>query len=329
MTILFLLPKSPSSTRSSHAKYFGGKNPVGHTFHLEAEAGKTEPLFQIVGLVKNTKYYDSAKISVPSASFPPHRAKIPDRASTLSSASQVPPGAVINNTKAAIAEISPTIAFEFKSFSQQLEDSLLRERLMATLSGAFGILAVALATVGLYGVISYLVTRRRSEIGIRIALGADCGRVIFLVLREAMLLLGIGVVVGVLISVWVGRTAATLLYGLKPYDPVSLIGACLLLAGIALAASYVPARREPRWSRWWLFATNSSTPPVAHHQITCCFRPFRDSIRSPLPSAAGEPRTGSSKSIQSQSSKGTPRPPTSKAACRFRSPRPMLHADRA
>jgi ABC-type antimicrobial peptide transport system permease subunit len=114
---------------------------------------------------------------------------------------------------------------------------------MATLSGAFGILAVALATVGLYGVISYLVTRRRSEIGIRIALGADRGRVIFLVLREAMLLLGIGVVVGVVISVWVGRTAATLLYGLKPYDPVSLIGACLLLAGIALAASYVPARR--------------------------------------------------------------------------------------
>jgi ABC-type antimicrobial peptide transport system permease subunit len=114
---------------------------------------------------------------------------------------------------------------------------------MATLSGAFGILAVILATVGLYGVISYLVTRRRNEIGIRIALGADRGRVILLVLREAMLLLAAGVAAGVILSIWAGRTAATLLYGLKPYDVVSLAGASLLLAGIALAASYVPARR--------------------------------------------------------------------------------------
>jgi ABC-type antimicrobial peptide transport system permease subunit len=149
----------------------------------------------------------------------------------------------MNSVKAAIAEISPTIGIEFRSFSQQLEESLMRERLMATLSGAFGFLAVVLATVGLYGVISYLVTRRRNEIGIRIALGADRGRVILLVLQEALLLLGVGVAAGVFLSIWVGRTAATLLYGLKPYDPVSLLAASLLLAVIALAASYVPARR--------------------------------------------------------------------------------------
>jgi ABC-type antimicrobial peptide transport system permease subunit len=149
----------------------------------------------------------------------------------------------MKSVKEAVAEISPTISIEFRSFSQQLDESLMRERLMATLSGAFGILAVILATVGLYGVISYLVTRRRNEIGIRIALGADHGRVILLVLQEAALLLGAGVAAGVILSIWAGTAAATLLYGLKPYDVVSLVGASLLLAGIALAASYVPARR--------------------------------------------------------------------------------------
>ena len=100
-----------------------------------------------------------------------------------------------------------------------------------------------LATEASTGVISYLVTRRRNEIGIRIALGADRGRVILLVLKEALLLLSVGVATGVLLSIWVGRAAATLLYGLKPYDPLSLAAASLLLAGIALAASYIPARR--------------------------------------------------------------------------------------
>jgi putative ABC transport system permease protein len=236
-------PKVAIINQEFARKYFGGKNPVGHTFHLEEGAGKPEPLFQIVGMVKNTKYYDISEDPRAIGFFANAQNEDPGAGSNFVIRVSGSPGPVINSIKAAVAEISPSIGIEFKSFSQQLEDSLMRERLMAALSGAFGVLAVALATVGLYGVISYLVTRRRNEIGIRIALGADRGRVILLVLREAMLLLAIGVTVGVLLSVWVGRAAATLLYGLKPYDPVSLVGACLLLAGIALAASYVPARR--------------------------------------------------------------------------------------
>jgi ABC-type antimicrobial peptide transport system permease subunit len=114
---------------------------------------------------------------------------------------------------------------------------------MATLSGAFGILAALLATLGLYGVISYMVARRRNEIGVRIALGADRGKVIRLVLREAVLLLAVGLGVGTLLTLWAGRTAATLLYGLKAYDPVTLLAAMALLSAVALAASYAPARR--------------------------------------------------------------------------------------
>src|SRR5437763_13651498 len=123
-----------------------------------------------------------------------------------------------------------------------MQESLLRERLMATLSGGFVFLAVLLATLGLYGVIAYMVARRRNEIGVRIALGADRARVIRLVLREAILLLGIGLVAGVVLALWAGRAAATLLFGLQPHDVVSLVAASMLLATITLLASYVPAR---------------------------------------------------------------------------------------
>jgi len=114
---------------------------------------------------------------------------------------------------------------------------------MAILSGAFGGLATLLATLGLYGVISYMVARRRKEIGIRMALGADRGGVIRLVLREAVLLLCIGLLVGIGLSLWTGQLAATLLYGVKPRDTVSLISAALLLGAVALLASFIPARR--------------------------------------------------------------------------------------
>ncbi|MBV8820742.1 MAG: FtsX-like permease family protein, partial [Acidobacteriaceae bacterium] len=153
------------------------------------------------------------------------------------------PTGLMNGIKAAVAEVSPSIGIEFRSFSKQIEDSLLRERLMATLSGAFGLLAALLATIGLYGVIAYMVARRRNEIGVRMALGAGRANVIGLVMREAGTLLVAGVVVGVLLALWAGRTAATLLYGLKPWDPVTILAAVALLSMVALAASYLPAHR--------------------------------------------------------------------------------------
>ena len=152
-------------------------------------------------------------------------------------------GEVMRDVKSAIAEVSPAIGIQFRFLSRQLEESLLRERLMATLSGAFGLLAAFLATLGLYGVIAYMVAYRRNEIGIRVALGAGRGQVIGLVLREAGLLLAAGLTVGTLIALWAGQTASTLLFGMKPYDPVTFTGAILMLAGVSLAASYLPARR--------------------------------------------------------------------------------------
>ncbi|MGH9667310.1 MAG: FtsX-like permease family protein, partial [Bryobacteraceae bacterium] len=128
-------------------------------------------------------------------------------------------------------------------FQTQIRDGLVRERLMAMLSGVFGLLAAVLATVGLYGVLSYVVARRRNEIGIRVALGARSGQVVGLVMREAAWLLLAGVSAGTLISLAAGRAASSLLFGLKPYDPLTLASAAGLLAAIAAAASFLPARR--------------------------------------------------------------------------------------
>ena len=122
----------------------------------------------------------------------------------------------------------------------------MRERLLALLAGFFGVLAVVLTVVGLYGMLSYAVAQRRPEIGVRIALGALRRHVIGLVMREAGWLLVAGVIVGTIFSLVAGRTVSTLLFGVKPNDPVTIVAACLLLTMIAGVASFLPARRASR-----------------------------------------------------------------------------------
>ena len=123
------------------------------------------------------------------------------------------------NATAAAAEIHPEIGVDFTVLTAQLQNSLMRDRLMAALAGAFGLLAAVLAVLGLYGVIAYMVAHRRNEIGVRIALGATGARVLGLVLREATLLLALGLTIGLGFAVWAGRTAASLVYGMKAGDP--------------------------------------------------------------------------------------------------------------
>jgi ABC-type antimicrobial peptide transport system permease subunit len=143
----------------------------------------------------------------------------------------------------AVADVNPGISIESQVLTERISDSLLRERLMATLSGAFGLLAALLAALGLYGVISYMVAQRRKEIGVRMALGASRGRVVILVLREAAVLVAVGLVIGAVLALWAGRAAGSLLFGIVPYDAVTMIAAAGLLAIVALVSSFIPARR--------------------------------------------------------------------------------------
>jgi len=117
---------------------------------------------------------------------------------------------------------------------------------MATLAGFFGVLAALLATIGLYGVISYSVARRTHEIGIRMALGADSRRVSRMIVGEAAKLLGIGLIAGIALALAGGRAAAAMLYGLAAHDPPTFLAAIVLMGGIAFLASYLPARRAAR-----------------------------------------------------------------------------------
>jgi predicted permease len=227
-------------------QFFGGQNPVGRAFRVEGQAGKADPVYQIVGVVRNTKYYDVREDFLPIAFLPMAQDDEPGSSLTYVLHTNGPLGDVFSGVKSAAGEVHPEIGLEFRVITSQLKESLARDRLMATLAGGFGLLAAMLATLGLYGVIAYMVARRRNEIGIRIALGADRRSVVGLVLREASVMLAAGLVIGAGLALWAGRAAARLLFGLKAHDPVTLAGAIVLMTAVALLASYAPARRAAR-----------------------------------------------------------------------------------
>jgi ABC-type antimicrobial peptide transport system permease subunit len=128
----------------------------------------------------------------------------------------------------------------------QRDESLLQERLISTLATAFGILALVLSAVGLYGVLAYSVARRTSEIGLRMALGALPGDVVWSVLRQTLWLVGIGLAAGIPASIFLAKLVRSLLYGVTPTDALAQVSAAALLAAVAVAASYLPARRAGR-----------------------------------------------------------------------------------
>jgi ABC-type antimicrobial peptide transport system permease subunit len=154
--------------------------------------------------------------------------------------------AMTASTTRAITDVNQAIAIQYQTMRDQIDQSLTRERLMATLSGFFGGLALFIATIGLYGVMSYMVGRRRTEIGVRMALGADAGTVVRMIVREAGVLLVAGLAVGAALSFYAARTAASFLYELKPGDPLTMLMAMATLAVVTLLAGWIPARRAAR-----------------------------------------------------------------------------------
>ena len=136
--------------------------------------------------------------------------------------------------------------YNVRTLEAQLDESLSQERLVATLSSWFGAFALLLAAIGLYGILAYSVTRRTNEIGLRMALGAERGGVIWMVLREALLLVGMGVLIGVPLALALARSVSSLLYGLKPTDSLTISVAVVLLFLVAAVAIYLPARRASR-----------------------------------------------------------------------------------
>jgi ABC-type antimicrobial peptide transport system permease subunit len=136
--------------------------------------------------------------------------------------------------------------FDMKTMQVQVDESLFVERMVAALSITFGALATLLAAIGLYGVMSYAVTRRTREIGIRMALGAERARVMWLVLKEVAIMAAAGITGGLAVAFWLTRQVQSQLFGLAPHDPATLAAATILLGLIAIAAGYIPARKATR-----------------------------------------------------------------------------------
>jgi ABC-type antimicrobial peptide transport system permease subunit len=160
--------------------------------------------------------------------------------------SSLPLTSLIASMKQTMDSVNPGIDLEFKGFKTQIHNSLLQDELMATLSGFFGFLAALLAAIGLYGVISYMVVQRTKEIGIRMAVGADRVSVVRMILRESGVLTLAGLVIGTGLALGAAQAAKSLLYGLKPRDPLTLVMAIVTLSAVAALASFLPAYRASK-----------------------------------------------------------------------------------
>jgi putative ABC transport system permease protein len=227
-------------------KAFNGADPIGRIVRLETPPNEPVQTWQIVGVSGDAKHTDLREDFEPLMMLPTSQAT---RAEGWARFVIKPRGAIDPIPPAVvqkIAEVNPRIDIDFAVLSETIASGLVRERLMAALSGAFGVLAGLLAAVGLYGVMSYTVSRRSNEIGIRLAMGARAGDVLKMVIAEAGLMVGIGVAIGVALGLGAAKAARTLLFGLQPTDPVTLASAMALLVSIGLLASYLPARRASK-----------------------------------------------------------------------------------
>jgi predicted permease len=227
-------------------KYLDGRDPIGQHFQIEEPPGKPRPQYQIVGVVKDTKYYELREDfkAIAYLSADQETQAYPGMAAVVRTS--VPAATLRSAVAAAIREVHPQIALSFDTMQSQVWQTVQTEALMATLTGSFGILAGTIAAVGLYGVMSYLVSRRRNEIGIRMALGADRRAVVRMIFRESAALLAIGVAVGAALAVAAGRAAGAMLYGLTPADPATMAQAVAVLLMVSALATYIPAERAAR-----------------------------------------------------------------------------------
>lgn len=221
----------------------GGGNAIGRTFLERQAMGRTNKVYQIVGLVGDTKYRDLRDDFNPIVFVAEGQNRTPDPDSTMVIRSSEGLSPLIAGLKDMAQRVNPEIVLNFSVLRTSVLHGLMRERLMATLSGFYGGLAAMLAMVGLYGIISYMVIRRRNEIGIRMAMGASESNILKMILREGLGLVAVGLVIGTILAIIGGRAARALLFGVNPADPITLALAIGGLTLVAVAASLLPAVR--------------------------------------------------------------------------------------
>jgi predicted permease len=225
-------------------RFFPHLNPIGRTFRMNNPGEKA---YEVVGLIEDSKYQSlregaQAILFLPANQLP----TLFGESEQLELRTAIPPSALVAPVRAAVAGVNSAIALEFDTLAEQVNNSLFQERMLALLSGFFGALALLLAMIGLYGTLSYLVTQRQTEFGIRMALGAMPGSILGLVMRDLLAVLAGGLTAGILISLAATRVLQQMLFGLGPRDTTTMLLAAGVLTAVALLAGFLPAWRATK-----------------------------------------------------------------------------------
>jgi putative ABC transport system permease protein len=218
--------------------FWPGGDPLGKRLQVPGES----QLREVVGVARDANYSTWGE--------PPQRcvyiplAQHPSSSMTLYVRTAAQPEQVVNAVRREINAVGPQVLVAGVRTGQQVVDgSLFQPRMAVILLGAFGIIALMLACIGLYGILTFAIQERRREIGVRMALGASTGRVLTLIVKQGMALVGVGLLIGLAAALIAGRAIRAMLYNVAPADPASLVVATVLLCGVALTACYMPARR--------------------------------------------------------------------------------------
>jgi predicted permease len=241
----FYVPSTIIINETFAKKYFAGRNPLGRHIGMGLDPG-TKLDMEIIGVVKDFKY-TSLRDEIPEQAFEPYLAEPHVFGMTVYLRTVRDPNQLFSAVRAKVREMDSNVPiYGMRTTDEQISNSLSSERLIASLSAVFGFLATLLATIGLYGVMAYTVARRTREIGIRMALGAAEGNVVWMVMKEVLLLVGIGVGLGLPAALGLTRFVRSQLFGIAPNDPSTLVMAAVGLAVVASAAGYIPALRASR-----------------------------------------------------------------------------------
>ncbi len=225
--------------------FFGDENAVGRHMGMGSDPG-TKTDITIVGVVRDTKY-ESMRDEMPMEVFRPWQQMDFVLGMNAYVRTSSDPEQMFNTLRRTVQQLDANLPVSFMTtLEKQMDNSLVTERLVASLSSAFGLLATLLAGIGLYGVMAYMVARRTREIGIRMALGAVAGQVLWLVMREVLVLVGVGLAIGLPAAFALTRLVQTQLYGITPNDPLTVALAVVGIGSVAVMAGYVPARRATR-----------------------------------------------------------------------------------
>ena len=227
-------------------KFFPNGDALGKYFRVHADPGKPAPPIQIVGLAKDAKYESLREEAHPTAYFPVAQITELTEEQVFELRTATRPSVLVPAVQEAVAGVSKAIPLDFRTLAQQVDDSLVQERLLATLSTFFGGLALLLAMIGLYGALSYLVSQRQAEFGIRMALGAPQRSILKLVMRDVAIVLVGGTAIGVCLSFAMLSVLQKMLFDVSPHDTFAFIAAVGVLCAVATVAGYLPARRAMR-----------------------------------------------------------------------------------